>query len=151
MPAGPTGKMPVLRLYEPREDLIRFLERFLAPDVEPGAFDLECLYGLALVEPLNESPGLVRIISGGDVGREKRDDLAREIVECDSGHRILRFRWLLFELGDYILGISRDAGVLLHRFQIADIVDRQHRFGSFRGGREIRERFAEEIIAGHDN
>src|SRR2546423_6468467 len=98
-------------LSEPREDLVRFFERLLAADVEPGAFDLKCFHGLALVEPLNESAGLVGIISGGDVGRKHRHDLARKIIERDSGHRVFWIWRLLCELGDHAVAISRDARV----------------------------------------
>jgi hypothetical protein len=57
---------------EALKDLVRFLQRFLAPDIKPGPFDLVSFHRLPRVEPLDKSSGLVRIISRGEIGREKR-------------------------------------------------------------------------------
>src|SRR5436190_22473223 len=103
MPVGPTGWKPVLRaestfigsrdekLAELREDLVRFLQRLLAADVEPGAFDLEGLYRFALVKPLNETARLVWIIAGGDVGRKERHHCPCKIIKRYPGDRVFRF------------------------------------------------------------
>ena len=132
----PAGVPPISD--ELRENLVRFLERLLAPDIEPGALDLMGLHRLALVEPLDESARLVRIISRGDIGREKRHDLARKIIERNPGQRVFRLGRFLFELGDDAVGIDRDAAVFLDRLEIADVVGRQRRFGVFGGLRKIR-------------
>ena len=50
------------------ESLVCVLQRFLASDVEPFAFDLKRFHGLARVEPLHKTAGLIRIISGSEIG-----------------------------------------------------------------------------------
>src|SRR5438067_6359282 len=127
---------------ESREDLVRFLERLFAADVEPGAFDRIRLHGLTLVKPLDEAPRLVWIISGGDVGREKRDQLTRKIIERDSGDGVLRLGRLFFEQGDDAVGIGRDAAVFLDRLEIADVIRRERRLRSFCGPHKIVQWFA---------
>ena len=57
------GRLESARLPEFRENLVRFLERLLAPDIKPGALDLMGLHRLARVEPLDKSPRLIRIVS----------------------------------------------------------------------------------------
>jgi len=70
---------------ELRENLIRFFERFLAPNIEPGSSNLIGFHWLASVKPLDESSRLVRIISRGEIRSKKRHDPARKIIERNPG------------------------------------------------------------------
>src|SRR5260370_39176827 len=66
--------------FELRENLICVLERFLAPDIEPFAFDLKRFYRFARVEPLYKTTWLIRIIAGSQIRRYKRESRRRIIV-----------------------------------------------------------------------
>ena len=92
---------------------------------------------------MDEAAWLVRIIPGGDIGREKRQHLARKIIERDSGHRIFRFGRLLFESRDDPIPIGGDAAVFLDGLEIAYVISRQGRLRRLRDAREIVERFTE--------
>ena len=101
---------------------------------------------LARIEPLDETPGLVRIISRGEIGPEKWHDLSRKIIESNPGERVFRLGRFLFELGDDAGRINRDAAVFFDRLEIADVISRQRRFGVFRIFRKIDEGFAKKIV-----
>ena len=57
--------------FDPRENLICFLERFVAPDIEPLAVELERLHRFSRVEPLHKAARLIRIVASREIGRQK--------------------------------------------------------------------------------
>src|SRR5438552_17153048 len=85
--------------FELRENLICALERFLAPDIEPFAFDLKRLYRFARVEPLHKTARLIRIIAGSQICREKRENRRRIIVNSDCSQGSLGFLGFFLEAG----------------------------------------------------
>ena len=116
---------------ELRENLVRFFERLFAPDIKPGALDLIGLHRLAGVEPLDESSGLIRIISRGDVGGETargspaRNSRAQSRSGCSSASAGFSSNCVMTPSASIC-----DAAVFLDRFEIADVVGRQRRFGA---------------------
>src|SRR2546430_16158019 len=60
------------RLDMASKNFVRFFQRFLAPDINPFAFDLKRFHRLARIKPLHKTSGLIRTISRRQIGRDKR-------------------------------------------------------------------------------
>src|SRR6476659_782115 len=92
LPGFPPNESALRR--ELGEDFVCLLQGLLAADVVPGARDLIRLHRAARVEPLNETSGLIRIVSGRDVGGEQLEGFRSEIIEGNARKRALRLLWL---------------------------------------------------------
>ena len=73
--------------FDPRENLICFLERFPAPDIEPLAVELERLHRFSRVEPLHKAARLIRIVASREIGRQKGKYFGGVIVKGNRRER----------------------------------------------------------------
>ena len=74
------------------------------------------------MHPLDQPPGLVRIVALGQVAVDQRQGRARIEVEGDPRERALRLVGLFFEGDDPAASVGGDHAVALHRLEITDVV-----------------------------
>src|SRR4030095_12895837 len=141
-------QFPILTSGFFREAQVGFLEGFLGTDIEPEAGHTPHVDRGAWVQPLDESPGLVRVVPFGDVLSDEREGFARIVVKGDAGDRAGRLLWFLLEESDPAGGVEGDGVVFLDVLQAADIVDSQDWFGfALAELAELSQGFAEQIVS----
>src|ERR1035437_3043342 len=131
---------------ELREDLVRFLQRFLRADVEPKPRHTPGINRRAWIKPLHQPARLVGIVALSDVLLDERYRALRIKIKRDAGEcagRILRF---FLEEDDAAGGVGGDGIVFFDFLKIAPVVKRQHRrFFLAEEFSEMAEFFAEQM------
>ena len=75
------------------------------------------------MHPLDQSPGLVRVVALRQVAADQRQARARIEVEGDPGEGALRLVGLLLEGDDPAVVVGGVHAVALHRLEVADVID----------------------------
>jgi hypothetical protein len=134
------------------EDAVGFLECFLGTDVVPEAGNLPGVDGGAGVEPLDEAPGLVGVVSLGHILMDHGEDCLGVIIESDAGEGAGRVFRLFLEENNAALLVEGDGVIFFDILEAADVIDAEDR-GVFLAakGAERLEAFIKEIITGDDN
>src|SRR6185312_12796975 len=92
----------------------------LRADVVPPPRDAPAVDRRPRIEPLDETPRLVRIVPLGEVLRHEAEHRAWVEVERDAGQRAARLVRLFLEQRDSIVAVELDHGVAPDRFEVAD-------------------------------
>ena len=98
-------------------------------------------------------PGLVGVVSVGEVLADQRQRVARIEVEGDAGERRARLLRLLLEVRDPAVRVDLDRVVAAaDELEIAHVVDGEQRCATLpRDTSEVAERLREEVVSRHDD
>src|SRR4051794_11650543 len=88
------------------EGAVRLRERFLGADVEPLSGHAPTEHRRARVEPLNEAPGLVGVVTGVEVLPDEAERRARVEVHRDPGPGAARLLGLFLQPRHAVIAVE---------------------------------------------
>src|SRR5215211_7041650 len=133
------------------ERLVGLGQRLLRADVEPAAGHTPAVDRSPRVQPLDEPPGLVRVVSVLEVLPHEPQRRPRVEVERDTRQGAARLLGLLLQPRDAVVAVELDHRVATNGVEVSHVVDAERRASLLeREDRKRRDALAEEVVSGQD-